>query len=126
MSSFNNFSRSFQVNAAMSAGRIVALSNNGKLDLAACDGTNAIGVLEDDTTSNSYENPKVRFFGPFTRLVAITGCPCTAGDRMVLVTNGQASVTNGRAAETGVEFGVLIENAGTNGQLKEVLLTTVP
>lgn len=122
MSTFNDFSRSFQVNAAMSAGRIVALSSNGKIGLAAADAANAIGVLEEDVTANTYENPRVRFFGACSRLVSITGCPCTAGDVMVIVTNGQASVTNGRVGDTGVEFGVLVENAGTNGQLKEVIL----
>jgi hypothetical protein len=122
MSSFNDFSRSFQVNAAMSAGRVVALSSNSKIGLAACDAANAIGVLEDDVTSNTYENPKVRLFGAGSRLISITGCPCTAGDVMVVCTNGQVSVTNGRAGDSGVEIGILVENAGTNGQLKEVIL----
>jgi hypothetical protein len=122
MSSFNDFSRSFQVNAAMSAGRVVALSNNGKIGLAACDAANAIGVLEEDVTAETYENPKVRLLGACSRLISVTGCPCTAGDVMVIVTNGQVSVTNARAGDTGVEIGVLVENAGTNGQLKEVIL----
>ncbi len=126
MSTFTNDSRSFQVNAAMSAGRIVALSSNGKIGLAAADATNAVGVREEDVTANTYENPKVKYFGSCSRLVSITGCPCTAGDRMVIVTNGQASVTNGRQGETGVEFGILVENATVNGQLREVILITVP
>ena len=123
MSSQNNFSDSYQVNAAMSRGRVVALSSNGKIGLAACDETRAIGVLQEDVTDGAFENAPVRFLGTGSVMVAVTGVPLTAGDVVVLVTNGFVSVTNGRAGDTGVRIGVLKESAavGTNGQLREVI-----
>lgn len=126
MSSQQDLTRSFQVNAAMSAGRVVAVSNNGYIGLAACDSAIAIGVLQVDTTANAYENPRVRLLGAGTVLVSVTGCPLTTGDVMVVVTSGQVSVTNGRTGDTGVELGVLLENAATNGELKEVTMGRCP
>lgn len=122
MSAQNDFSRSFQVNAAMSRGTVVACSPNGKLTAALCDSSTTIGVLQDDCTSNTYENPKVRLWGAGTAQIAITGAPLTAGDVMVVVTGGYVSVTNARAGDTGVKIGVLLENASTNGQLYEVAM----
>lgn len=110
----------------MSRGRVVAVSNNGKITLAACDSAIAIGVLQVDTTANAYENPKVRLHGAGTVMVSVTGCPLTIGDVMVVVTSGQVSVTNGRTGDTGVEFGVLLESAATNGELKEVTMGRFP
>lgn len=128
MSSQFDLSRSFQVNTAMSRGRVVAVSNNGKITLAACDSAIAVGVLQADCTANSYENPKVRLYGAGTVMVSVTGCPLTAGDVVVVVTSGQVSVTNGRAGDTGVEFGVLLESAASteNGNLKEVAMGRNP
>ncbi len=124
MGSQVDFSRSFQVNSAMSRGRVVAVSNNAKIDLAACDSARVVGVLQIDTSANAYENPKVRLLGVGTALISVTGCPLTAGDVMVVVTSGQVSVTNGRTGDTGVEIGVLLESAGPteNGTLKEVTI----
>lgn len=123
MSGQNNFSDTFQVNAAMSRGRVVALSTNAKIGLAACDATNAVGVLQEDVTDNAYENAPVRLLGTGTVMVAVTGTPLTAGDIMVIVTNGFVSVTNGRAGDTGMKIGILKESAAvsTNGQLREVI-----
>lgn len=126
MATQQDLTRSFETNTAMSRGRVVALSNNGKITLAACDSAIAIGVLQVDTTANAYENPKVRLFGAGTVLVSVTGCPLTAGDVMVVVTSGQVSVTNARTGDTGVEFGVLLESAATNGDLKEVTMGRCP
>ena len=119
----NNFSRSFQVAAAMSRGRVVAVQTTGKIDLAACDETKAVGVLQEDVTAGAYENAPVRFLGTGSVMVAVTGTPLTAGDIMVLCTNGFVSVTNGRAGDTGVKIGVLLESvaASNNGVLAEVL-----
>jgi hypothetical protein len=124
MSTQQDFTRSFEVNAAMSRGRVVACSPNGKISLAACDDAKSIGVLQVDTTANSYENPKVRLWGAGTAMVAVTGTPLTASDVMVLVTDGYVSVTNGKTGDSGVEIGILLESAaaGTNGQLREVAI----
>ena len=62
MATYNDFSRSFTVNAAMSAGRRVALSNNGSIGLAAAEQF-GVGVLERDCTADAFENPKVRLPG---------------------------------------------------------------
>jgi hypothetical protein len=124
MSSFNDFTRCFQVNEAMSAGRVVALSNNGKIGLAACDAANSLGVLEEDCTANTYENPKVRLWGCGTRLIAVTNTPLTAGDTVVIVTSGYVAGTNGRVGDTGVEIGIMIDTTGNsqNGKLFEVAI----
>lgn len=126
MSTQQDFTRSFQTNTAMSRGRVVALSNNGKITLAACDSAIVIGTLAVDTTAEAYENPKVRLLGAGTVMVSVTGCPLTAGDVMVVCTSGQVSATNARTGDTGVEFGVLLENAATNGELKEVAMGRCP
>jgi hypothetical protein len=122
MASQNDLTRSFQVNAAMSRGFVVALSPNGKLSLALCDSGTAIGVVQEDATANSYENPKVRLFGAGTVMVAVTGVPLTAGDVMVVVTGGYVSVTNGRAGNTGQKVGILLESAATAAELKEMIM----
>ena len=120
MASQNNFSRSFTVNAAMSAGSVVALSSNASIGLNAINQP-GIGVLQDDCTANSYENPKVRLYGTGTSKVSVTGTPLTAGDTLYTVTNGQVAGTNG--ATGGQKFGILLETTGAsaNGQLFEAL-----
>ena len=120
MSTQNNFSRSFQANAAMSRGRVVRVSANGYLDLAVVDAAAHVGVLQEDITSSAYENANVRLWGSGTCMIAVTGVPLTAGNVMVVCTNGYVSVTNGLAGNSGVKVGVLLENAATNGELKEV------
>lgn len=105
----------------MSAGRLVALSNNGKLDLNAINSNyTVIGVLQEDCTSGTYENPKVRLLGTGTCKVSITGTPLTTGDALYTVTSGQLAGTIG--ATGGTIFAVLEETTGasTNGQLFEV------
>lgn len=121
MATQNDSVRSFAVNAAMSAYRIVAVSSNGSIGLNAVD-VRGIGVLEEDTTANSYERPRVRLWGAGTYRVAVTGTPLTAGNVMVAVTNGFVSVTNGLAGNSGVTVGILLESSGvgTNGAIKEV------
>jgi hypothetical protein len=121
MATQNNQTRSFPVNAAMSAYRVVAVSSNGSIGLAAVD-VRGVGILQEDTTANSYERPCVRLYGTGTFRVAVTGTPLTAGNAMVVVTNGQVSVTNGLVGNTGVVIGILLESAalGTNGSIREV------
>ncbi len=106
----------------MSRGRVVAVSNNGYIDLAAVDSGIAVGVIQEDITSGTYENANVRLFGTGTAMIAVTGTPLTAGDVMVICTSGYVSVTNGLVGASGVRIGVLLESAGpsTNGQLREV------
>ena len=128
MSTQNDFTRSFRPTTAMSRGRVVKCDTSGQIDLLGCDANGGIGVLMKDTTSNSFENPPVRLIGAGTVMVAVTGCPLTAGDLMVCVTSGQVSVTNGRTGNTSVKFGILLESAGPteNGNLKEVAMGFLP
>jgi hypothetical protein len=125
MATQNNDTRSFPVNAAMSAYRVVTVSSNGSIGLAAVD-QRGIGILQEDCTANSYERPNVRLYGAGTFRVAVTGTPLTAGNTMVVVTNGLVSVTNGLAGNSGVIIGLLLESAGvgTNGSIREVAYTT--
>ncbi len=124
MATQNNFTRSFQTNDAASRGMVAAISPNGKVSVALCDSATAIGIFQEDTTSGAYENPVIRLPGTGTVMVSVTGTPLTAGDLMVIVTGGQVSVTNGRAGNSGVAIGLLIESAGpsTNGTLREVAM----
>lgn len=128
MSTQNTSTRSFQVNAAMSRDRVVACSNNGYLDLAGCDSAIAVGVIQEDVTAGAYENARVRLWGAGTMMIAVTGCPLTAGDIMVVVTSGYVSVTNARAGNTSTKVGILLESASStsNGQLREVSFGFLP
>lgn len=116
-----NFSRSFQVNAALSSGRVVAVSSNGKIGLAAIN-TRGVGVVQEDCTSAAFENPAVRLYGTGTVRVSVTGTPLTAGDILYTVTNGQVAGTNGNIGTAQI-WGVLLETTGpsNNGNLFEAL-----
>lgn len=118
---YNDFTRSFTVNAAMSAGDRVALSSNGSIGRAG-DRVLGIGVLDRDCSANAYEQPKVRFFGTGSVGIAVTGGPATAGDKMYCLATGQVGPTSA-AAGNGVQFGILLQSysAGDNGALAEVL-----
>lgn len=109
----------------MSAYRCVAVSSNGSIDVCAVD-VRGVGVLQEDTTANSYERPAVRLYGTGTFRVAVTGVPLTAGNAMVVVTGGYVSVTNGLVGNTGVRVGTLLESAGvgTNGSIREVAFSS--
>lgn len=126
MSTYNDFSRSFTVNAAMSAGVRVALSSNGSIGLAG-DRILGLGVLQRDTTAGSYENPKVRFFGTGSVSVAVTGGPATVGDKLFCLALGQVGPTSA-AAGNGIQFGILLESysAAQNGSLAEALPIPAP
>lgn len=118
MATYNDFSRSFTVNAAMSAGARVALSSNGSIGLAGA-AIVGIGVLQRDTTAGSYENPAVRFYGTGSVAVAVTGAPATVGDTLYCLANGQVGPTN--SATNGIQWGTLLESYSTNGVLAETL-----
>lgn len=122
MATQTNFTRSFAVNAAMSAGRIVALSSNGSIGLAAIN-TKGLGVIQDDTTSGAYENPAVRFPSTGSVRVSVTGLAATPADTLYSVTNGQLSGTNGAGGVGAQAWGVLLETTGgaPGGALFEVL-----
>lgn len=113
MSTQNDFSRSFTVNAAMSAFRRVTVSANGSIGYAAINEA-GIGVLQQDTTANSYENPKVRFYTTGSFKVSATGGLVTAGNTLYAVTNGQVAVTNG--ATGGVAVGIALESGNYTGE----------
>lgn len=105
----------------MSAYRVVDVGTAGTINYAAVD-KRGIGVLQEDTTAETYERPAVRLYGTGTFRVAVTGTPLTAGDAMVVVTSGYVSVTNGLVGNTGVVIGKLLESAGpgTNGSIREI------
>ena len=127
MATANDISRSFLVNAAMSAGSLVAVSSNAKLDLNAINKF-GIGVLIDDVTAGTYENPKVRLWGAGTVRVSVTGTPLTSGDLLYAVTGGQVAGTNGFIGNTngGRIVGSLVETTGAsqNGNLFEMAMFT--
>lgn len=121
MSTQNDSPRSFPVNAAMSAYRVVNVSANGSLDLAAVD-QRGIGILQQDCTAESYERPAVRLWGSGTFKVAVTNTPVTAGNTVVVVTSGYVAVTNGLVGNSGVIVGRSLETlaSGNNGAVIEV------
>lgn len=121
MATQNNELKSFAVNEAMSAFRLVAVSSNGSIGYAAVD-ARAVGVLQEDVSNDSFERGPVRLWGTGTFRVAVTGTPLTAGNTMVVVTSGYVSVTNGLVGNTGYVVGVLLESAAasTNGSVREV------
>lgn len=123
MSTYNDFSRSFTVNAAMSAGRRVALSNNGSIGLAAAEQF-GVGVLERDCTADSFENPKVRLPGTGSVSVCATGAPGTVGDILYCLASGQVGPTN--SATNGIQYGVAFESWTANGVLIEALPLAAP
>lgn len=118
MSTQNNFSRSFTANTAMSAFRRVAVSANGAIGLAAINEL-GIGILQEDTAAQSYENPKVRFYSTGSFKCSATGGLVTAGNTLYAVTNGQVAVTNGGTGGTVV--GIALENGSyTAGEWIEI------
>jgi hypothetical protein len=117
MSTQNDFSRSFKVNAAMSAGLRVAVSSNGYIGLAGRTDP-GVGVLQEDCTSAAYENPKVRFWGTGSVGVIGTGAPATAGDLMFAVVTGQVAPTQASTPQWVV--GRLLESYTVNGSRVEI------
>lgn len=125
MATQTNSVRSFQVNAAMSAFYRVTVSSNGKLDLAGVD-VLGIGVLMEDCTANTYENPAVQLWGTGTFKVVATGNSITAGNTLVAVTGGLVALTNGLVGNSGVIVGMALETvtgASINGTILEAALT---
>lgn len=118
MATQNDFSRTFPVNAAMSANRLVAVSSNGSIGLNPID-VPGIGVLQTDVTAGAYENAVVRLFGTGTVRVAVTGAPGTCGNTLYAVTNGLVAVTN--ATVNGQKVGIALESFTTNGVVIEML-----
>ena len=102
------------MNAAMSAFVRVAVSSNKSIGLADA-GVVGVGMLQEDCTANSFENPKVRMFGFGSCRASVTACPVTAGSVLFCVTGGQAAPAGGT-----VSYGYALENAATNGQVIEV------
>lgn len=117
MSTQNDFTRAFGLNAAMSAGTRVAVSSNGKLDVAGA-GKAGVGVLQQDGTTNSYDNPKVRFWGTGSVGILATGAPATAGNLMFAVVTGMVAPT--QAATPYAAIGYLLESYTVNGSKVEV------
>lgn len=104
MATQNDFFRSFTVNAAMSAYSRVVVSPNGSISLADIN-TRGLGVLQDDTTADTWQNPAVRFWGTGSCQVLVTAGPSTPGDTLFTATEAgyvrpssiTGSLTMGRA-----------------------------
>ena len=92
MATTNDFTRSFPVNAALSAFRRVAVSNNGSIGYAD-NGVNGIGILQQDVTSDSFYTPSVRLYGTGTYMCAVTSVPVTIGDTVYAAVTGYVSST---------------------------------
>jgi hypothetical protein len=122
MATQNDFSRAFPVNTAMSAFRRVSLSSNGGLGYSQA--TEAgVGVLQDDVLGLAYENPKVRFYGTGSVMVAVTGGPATAGATMWAAVTGYVTPIVPSPVTAGVTFGILLAPliVTVNGTFAEVL-----
>lgn len=81
MATQNDFTRSFGVNAAMSAFSRVVVSPNGKISLADVN-RRGDGIIQEDVQGAVWENPAVRFWGTGSAQVLTTGGPVTPGDTM--------------------------------------------
>ena len=127
MATANNLTRTFPVTVAMSKGTVVQLHTDGNIRPNPINQF-GIGVLLDDCTANSYENPAVRLWGAGTVPVSVTGTPLTAGNILYAVTGGQVAGTNGfiGGANGGRILGSLVETTGSaqNGNTFEVQMFT--
>lgn len=81
MATQNDFTRSFGVNAAMSAFSRVVVSPNSKISLADLN-TRGLGVLQEDVSNDTWQNPAVRFWGTGSCQVLATGGSITPGDTL--------------------------------------------
>ena len=119
MSTQNDFSRTFKTNVAMSAGTRVAISSgNGYLQVAGVQ-VLGVGVIQEDVTSNSFENPKVRFWGTGSVTMLGTGAPATQGDTVYAIATGYVGPASG--GTPWVSVGTLLESYTVNGVKVEVL-----
>lgn len=104
MSSYNAFGlRSFPVSVAMSAGTLIEIFADGYIRPNTCN-RQPLGVLNDDCTANSYENPTVRMFCPTARIQVASAM--TVGDICYAVTSGQIASTNGSTTTRG--YGIIV------------------
>jgi len=119
MSTQNDFSRTFKTNAAMSAGtRVSVSSGNGYIQVAGAT-VLGVGVIQEDVTSNAYENPKVRFWGTGSVGMLGTGAPATQGDTVYALAGGYIGPASG--GTPWVAVGTLLESYTVNGSKVEVL-----
>jgi hypothetical protein len=118
MATSNDFSRGFTVNTAMSAFIRVTVSLNGAIGPSGAE--QGQGVLQQDVAGNSYDVPKVRFFGTGSCQIAVTG-------------NGTTAITPGATLGTTLlgyvcvspytnVWGIALQGSGTNtGSVIEAL-----
>lgn len=118
MATTNDFTRSFGVNAALSAFRRVAVSSNGSIGYAD-DGVLGVGVLQQDVTNDSFYTPQVRFFSLGTYMCAVTAVPVTIGDTVYAAVTGYVSTT-GRSTIFALTAGRSLTTATVNGSWIEV------
>jgi hypothetical protein len=85
MATQNDFTRSFGVNAAMSAFSRVVVSPNGKISLADIN-SRGVGIIQEDVSNDVWQNPAVRFWGTGSAQVLATAGPVTPGDTLFTAT----------------------------------------
>ena len=120
MATSNDFTRSFSVNAALSAFRRVAVSNNGSIGYAD-QNVAGVGVLQQDTTNDSFYTPQVRFYSTGTYICAVTGVPVTIGDTIYAHLTGYVANTGaGVASNSTLTLGRSLTTATVNGTYIEV------
>ena len=118
MSTQNDFTRSYKSNAAISAYTRVSVSANGSIQVAGT-GNPGVGIIQNDITSNSYENAKVRMYGTGSFQILATGAPGTAGDTVYFVGLGKVDVASG--GTPWVSAGSLAASYTSNGAVVEVI-----
>lgn len=128
MSTHNDITRSFPVSSAMSAGVIVEIFTDGYIRVNSANNI-GLGVLQEDCTANSYENPAVRLWGAGTVRVQVASA-MTVADKCYAVTGGQIAATNGSTTTRGYGriVGTLLETTGTaqTSNLFEMAMHTFP
>ncbi len=113
MSTYANHTRSFPVSTAMSMGALVEIFTDGKIRVNSYNRV-PLGVLLEDCTANSYENPAVRLWGSGSARVQVASA-MTVGDTCYAVTAGQIASTNGSTTTRGygIVVGTMLETTTT-------------
>ena len=118
MATQNDFSRAFPASVPMSAWRRVSCTSTGAIAYANATDP-GVGVLQEDVLGGTtYENPKVRFYGTGSVMVAVTGGVATPGNTAYTAVTGYVSAATSSGSIT---FGIFLTAATPNGTVAEVL-----
>lgn len=112
MATQNDFTRGFTVNTAMSAFIRVTVSANGAIGASGIE--QGQGILQQDVAGNSYDVPKVRFYGVGTMQVAVTGnstIALTPGASLYTTAGGYVCATIYGSVNL---WGIALQGSGTN------------